>query len=118
MKWTDEGWLRMTDGTNIAKEYTEESALEEYPVSQIPHFDDFDSDILGSWYYSPRIMPSCFADINARKGYVRLRGQESRTSLNKVSILARKLTSTYATVTKNGIYSRNASSERRSDILL
>ena len=44
-------------------------------------------------------MPSCFADINARKGYVRLRGQESRTSLNKVSILARKLTSTYATVT-------------------
>ena len=62
-------------------------------------FDDFDSDILGSWYYSPRIMPSCFADINARKGYVRLRGQESRTSLNKVSILARKLTSTYATVT-------------------
>ena len=99
MKWTDEGWLRMTDGTNIAKEYTEESALEEYPVSQIPDFDDFDSDILGSWYYSPRIMPSCFADINARKGYVRLRGQESRTSLNKVSILARKLTSTYATVT-------------------
>lgn len=99
MKWTDDGWLRMTDGTNIAKEYTEESALEEYPVSQIPDFDDFDSDILGSWYYSPRIMPSCFADINARKGYVRLRGQESRTSLNKVSILARKLTSTYATVT-------------------
>ncbi len=35
----------MTDGTNIAKEYTEESALEEYPVSQIPDFDDFDSDI-------------------------------------------------------------------------
>ena len=33
------------------------------------------------------------------KGYVRLRGQESRTSLNKVSILARKLTSVYATIT-------------------
>ena len=40
-----------------------------------------------------------FADVKARKGYVRLRGQESRTSLNKVSILARKLTSVYARIT-------------------
>ena len=37
--------------------------------------------------------------MKARKGYVRLRGQESRTSLNKVSILARKLTSVYARIT-------------------
>ena len=36
----------------------------------------------------PRIMPQRFADVTARKGYVRIRGQESRTSLNKVSILA------------------------------
>ena len=33
--------------------------------------------------HSPRIMPQRFADVNARPGYVRLRGQESRTSLNK-----------------------------------
>ena len=44
-------------------------------------------------------MPERFADVKARKGYVRLRGQESRTSLNKVSILARKLTSVYARIT-------------------
>ncbi len=44
-------------------------------------------------------MPQRFADVKARKGYVRLRGQESRTSLNKVSILARKLTSVYARIT-------------------
>ena len=37
--------------------------------------------------------------MNARPGYVRLRGQESRTSLNKVSILARKLTSVYTRIT-------------------
>ena len=54
---------------------------------------------MGNFYYAPRIMPQRFADVTARKGYVRIRGQESRTSLNKVSILARKLTSVYARVT-------------------
>ena len=44
-------------------------------------------------------MPQSFADVKARPGWVRLRGQESRTSLNRVSILARKLTSVYARVT-------------------
>ena len=99
MMWTEDGWLRMADGTNIAKEYCEESRLPEYPVPQIPNFDDFDSDTLGNWYYAPRIMPQRFADVTARPGWVRLRGQEARTSLNKTSILARKLTSVYAQIT-------------------
>lgn len=68
-------------------------------MPQIPDFDDFDSEELGNWYYAPRIMPQSFADVKARPGYVRIRGQESRTSLNKVSILARKLTSVYARIT-------------------
>lgn len=99
MKWTDDGWLRMYDNSNLAKEYVEESKLPEHKVSQIPSFDDFDSEELGLQYYAPRIMPSSFADVKSRPGYVRIRGQESRCSLNKVSILARKLTSVYATVT-------------------
>ena len=44
MKWTEEGWLRMYDDDNLAKEYVEESKLPEYPVPQIPDFDDFDGD--------------------------------------------------------------------------
>ncbi len=99
MQWTDDGWLRMADGSNLAKEYVEESKLPEHKVSQIPSFDDFDSEELGLQYYAPRIMPSSFADVKSRPGFVRIRGQESRCSLNKVSILARKLTSVYATVT-------------------
>lgn len=99
MKWTENGWLRMEDGSNLAKEYVEESKLPEYKVSEIPNFDDFNDDELGIQYYSPRIMPTSFADVKVRRGYVRIRGQESRCSLNKVSILARKLTSVYATVT-------------------
>lgn len=99
MIWTDDGWLRMADGSNFAKEYIEESKLPEYKLPQIPSFDDFDGEELGIQYYSPRIMPSSFTDVKSRPGYVRIRGQESRCSLNKVSILARKLTSVYATIT-------------------
>ena len=99
MKWTEDGWLRMADGSNLAKEYVEESKLPECPMPEIPDFDDFDSDTLGMQYYAPRIMPGRFADVLVRPGYVRIRGQESRTSLNKVSILARKLTSVHATIT-------------------
>lgn len=89
----------MADGSNLAKIEVPETSLPEYPVEKTPDFDDFDGDELGNFYYSPRIMPQRFADVKARKGYVRLRGQESRTSLNKVSILARKLTSVYARIT-------------------
>mgnify|MGYP004521079341 FL=1 len=99
MKWTEDGWLRMADGSNLAKEYFEPSKLPEVPVKQIPDFDDFDDGTLGIQYYAPRIMPQRFVDLKSRPGYLRMRGQESRTSLNKVSILARKLTSVYATVT-------------------
>lgn len=98
MKWTKDGWLRMADGTNLAKIEVEESTLPEQELPAIPAFDDFDGEELGNFYYAPRIMPQRFADVTARKGYVRIRGQESRTSLNKVSILARKLTSVYARV--------------------
>ncbi|MFR7529945.1 MAG: glycoside hydrolase family 43 protein [Anaerostipes hadrus] len=99
MKWTEDGWLRMADGSNLAKEYFEPSKLPEVPVKQIPDFDDFDDETLGIQYYAPRIMPQRFIDLKSRPGYLRMRGQESRTSLNKVSILARKLTSVHATIT-------------------
>lgn len=99
MEWTKDGWLRMEGGGNLAKVYVEESSRKECPVLPLPQFDDFDSDKLGNFYYAPRIMPHTFADVKARPGYVRIRGQESRTSLNRVSILARKLTSVYAVVT-------------------
>lgn len=99
MMCTEEGWLRMADGSNLAKVEVAESALPEVPMPKILDFDDFNKEELGAFYYAPRIMPQRFADVKARPGYVRIRGQESRTSLNKVSILARKLTSVYARIT-------------------
>lgn len=99
MEWTEDGWLRMYGGGNLAKEYVEESSLPACPMPSLPDFDDFDSPELGMAYYAPRILPESFVSLTDRPGFLRIRGQESRTSLNRVSIIARKLTSVYATIT-------------------
>lgn len=99
MKWTDDGWLRMETGGNLAHEFVPESSLPEVSVSFLPDHDDFNSKLLGIGYYAPRIGPMSFVDLKSRPGWIRLRGQESGCSLNKVSLLARKLTSVKATIT-------------------
>jgi xylan 1,4-beta-xylosidase len=100
MQWTEDGWLRMADGTNLAKEEVPEpTGLKPVLMPAVPAFDDFDSEVLGKQYYAPRISPDRFCDLKARPGWLRMRGQESRTSLHEVSILARKLTSVQAVIT-------------------
>ncbi len=125
MYWTEDGWLRMADGSNIAKTEifpVDDSENEEAkgdaagipekekafdaifrPVNRVKGLsvserDDFDGDELGICYYSPRLMPESFSDVTSRKGYLRIRGQEAPTSLNKVSLVARKLTSVKAVI--------------------
>lgn len=93
MKWTEDGWLRMASGSNIAQAETEETGLPEFNAVSEPEKDDFNSEKIGVFYMAPRIMPESFADLNAHKGYIRLRGQESLSSTNKTSLLARRLES-------------------------
>ncbi len=97
MVWTDDNWLRMADGSNIAKEETEESSLPEVMLPQIISHDDFDDEKLGNFYYAPRISPESFCRI--KDGRLSIRGQEALTSLNRVSLLCRKLTSLKTIVT-------------------
>ena len=98
MIWTEDGWLRMASGSNLAETYVEGSRLPDWEPSVIPETDDFDSGSLGIQYYAPRIAPSNFCDLHSRPGWLRMRGQESGSSLNKVSILARKLRSVNAEI--------------------
>ncbi len=95
MQWTDDGWLRMADGGRLAQVDVPESKLPDCPLPLLPEHDDFDAPTLLPYYYAPRIMPQRFADVTARPGWVRLRGQESQASLHKVSLLARKVTSVH-----------------------
>lgn len=93
MIWTDDGWLRMADGSNLAKIETEEAYLPAFDAEILSDRDDFDETVLRKDYYSPRIFPNEFTDCTSREGFIRLRGQESLSSLNRVSLLCRKLPS-------------------------
>ena len=99
MIWTEDGWLRTADGDILPKLEVPEPDLPKVSLPGQVRFDDFDAPELGNFYYAPRILPTRFADVTARPGWVRLRGQEALASLNSVSLLARKLTSVRAQIT-------------------
>ena len=98
MKWTEDGWLRLAGGGNMAQTFVEGSRLPDWEPKTIPELDDFDGGALGLQYCAPRIDPMSFCDLKARPGWLRMRGQEAGTSLNRVSLLARKLTSVHAEI--------------------
>ncbi len=93
MQWTEDGWLRLASGGNMAQTFVEGSALPDWIPEPLPETDNFDSPVLGLPFYAPRIDPNSFCDLRARPGWLRMRGQEAQASLNRVSILARKLLS-------------------------
>ena len=96
MEWTEDGWLRLSGGGNLAPACVEASSLPDWEAVGLPERDDFDSPVLGLQYYAPRIAPSRFCDLTSRPGWLRLRGQEAPSSLNRVSLLVRKLRSVNA----------------------
>lgn len=98
MEWTADGWLRMPGGGKVPGPCTQESALPECPFPPLPERDDFEGKTLGKQYFAPRLHPGRFTDLAARPGWLRMRGQESLSSLNRVSLLARVLTSVSAAV--------------------
>lgn len=103
MYWTDDGWLRLEGGGNLAKlDVPEPKGLQSnQPLQEEPAVfrDEFDQTEMKKGYYAPRILPSDFTDLKERPGYLRMRGQEAQTSLNRVSLLARRLTDLQTRVT-------------------
>lgn len=99
MYWTDDGWLRLQGDSNIAQYDVEPSNLPEHKFEPIPDLDHFDSKELGIHYYSPRQDPASISSLTANTSYLRIYGQESLCSLNKVGLIVRKLTSVSAQIT-------------------
>lgn len=90
MAWDSEGWLRLKEGGRTAGNETEApTGIEEVRLEDEEEgfYDDFDRPGLHVRYSSPRIDYNTFADCTARKGWVRLTGQESLNSLHRVSLL-------------------------------
>ena len=100
MEWTADGWLRMADGGNIAKDTTPSPGLPACPFDPEPGRCDFDSPALPLFFNSPRNeITSDWADLSFRKGCLRLRGREALSSNHCPSLIARRLTAFDAAVT-------------------
>ena len=96
MEWTKDGWLRLACGGNMAKEETAESTLPEFKAVKLPDKRDFEDKVMPIDLYSARIDYKEFTSLSERPGWVRIRGQESLSSLNKASFIGHKLTSLHA----------------------
>lgn len=94
MTWTDDGWLRMADGSNIAKEFVAAPNLPEHPFTEEDLVNDFNEGYISLHFCSSRDpITSDWANLSSRNGYLRLRGRESLTSRYNVSLVARRVTS-------------------------
>lgn len=98
MEWSEDGWLRLAAGGHLAQHQVEGSRLLPHPFPPKADLDDFDEPRVDNAFYAPRIHFQRFTCLTRKAGYLALRGQESLSSLNKVSLLAKKLTSVYANI--------------------
>jgi len=102
MYWTEDNWLRLEGGGNLAKEFVSVGSDIDIDIDEASHLIehvDFSTPSLPLNLYTPRIDSTTFTSLSAKPGTLTLRGQESLCSENTVSLLARKLTSVHATVT-------------------
>ncbi len=96
MEWTEDNWLRLEGGGNLAKTSVDASELPDHIWEPVPAREEFDSEQFPLELYSPRVDYRTFTSLTERKGYLRIRGQESISSLNRASLVAHKLTSLHA----------------------
>lgn len=91
--WNEDGWLRLSTNQKKVERFVEGPNIAEHPFPPPIEKDDFNSEVLGIRYSSPRIPLGENADLTARKGYLRLTGQESMNSHHHVSLVATKQSS-------------------------
>lgn len=91
VEWTDDGWLRLANGTVLPDTEVEAPDLPPHPFPDRPARDDFDNDQLDIHFQSLRIpLDSTFFSLTERKGHLRLYGREGLGSKYRQSLVARR----------------------------
>jgi xylan 1,4-beta-xylosidase len=91
MVWSQDGWLRTTDGEGVPQLDVPAPALAPHPFSTPPAREDFDGSRLPiefQWLRSP--WPDELFSLAARPGHLRLFGRETLGSLFRQSLVARR----------------------------
>lgn len=93
MEWTEDGWLRLANGTTLPDIEVEATEFEPYPFDKKPDRNNFDDELLDLEFQSVRIpLDETFLSLKARKGYLRLYGREGLGSRFAQSLIARRWT--------------------------
>ncbi|WP_240796291.1 glycoside hydrolase family 43 protein [Streptomyces sp. RFCAC02] len=99
--WTDDGWLRLADGTATpSTRVPAPSGTAPHPWPAEPPRDDFDGATLSPEWSTPRVpADETWASLTARPGFLRLYGRQSQHSLFDQSLVARRVTHRRVTAT-------------------
>jgi xylan 1,4-beta-xylosidase len=97
MKWTDDGWIRSLSGDH----YPQARVLVTLPTQvlgdKLPGRDDFNSNKLNPCYQTLREPASEeWLSLNARQGYLAMRGRKAFNELDDQSMIVRRFTSLHA----------------------
>lgn len=91
VEWTEDGWLRLANGTVLPDAEVEAPALSPHPFPVKPARDDFERETLDIRYQSLRIpLDDTFYSLTARPGHLRLYGREGLGSKYRQSLVARR----------------------------
>jgi xylan 1,4-beta-xylosidase len=91
MVWSEDGWLRTTDGRGLAQSETAAPALPAHPFPPAPAREEFNGSQLPidfQWLRSP--WPGELFSLSVRPGYLRLFGRETIGSLFRQTLVARR----------------------------
>lgn len=95
MKWTEDDWLVMADGSTTPKEYVEEPCGRQTTRKQQVEADrdHFDKPVLDPEYQSLRIpMTEHYLSLTERQGYLRMYGRSGLSSKFSQTLIAKRLT--------------------------
>ncbi len=96
VEWDADGWLRLAGGGQMPRLEVSAPALPEHPFPAVPARDDFDRATLRSeWCTLRRAADESWLSLSERPGFLRLHGRESLCSLNRVSLVARRIQSVH-----------------------
>lgn len=87
--WQD-GWPRLASGTQEPADEVSIPNLPAHPWPKAPSREQFDVDQLPIHWMAPRVRIDDISSLNDRKGYLRLYGRESITSMFEQSLVARR----------------------------
>ena len=89
--WTEDGWLRV-EGGNEPKANVPAPDLEPFIFEPEDDYDSFESqDLKRYWNSLRRPFSESWITLKERPGYLRLKGEESMSSLHHQSLLARRI---------------------------